>query len=254
MNFRFLGLTAAALLGSAALAQHTITYSRIVDLSHVISPDIPLWPGDPPVEMETVASFDSDGYHLRRFSIGEHSATHMNAPNSFHEGGVGIDAYMPESLVLPAVVIDVREQSAADADYQLSIDDILEWESLHGRIADGTLVIMFTGWQDKWSDPLAFFNEDADGGMHFPGFSPAATEFLLEERGVAGAGIDTHGVDPGQDDTYATNTSVLARQGIILENLTNLHGLPPTGTTVVIGVLRLQAGSGSPVSVLAFVP
>ena len=112
MNVRFLGLTAAALLGSAALAQHTISYSRIVDLSHVITPDIPLWPGDPPVEMETVASFDTDGYHLRRFSIGEHSATHMNAPNSFHEGGVGIDAYPPESLVVPAKPITGRPELA----------------------------------------------------------------------------------------------------------------------------------------------
>src|SRR5690625_3510115 len=229
---RSLGLT-AVLLAGGALAQNTITFSRVIDLSHVITEDIPLWPGDPPVEFETVAAFDPDGYHLRRFSIGEHSATHMNAPNSFHEGGVGIDAYPPESLVLPAVVIDVREQSAADADYQLSVDDVLEWEELHGRIAEGALVIMFTGWQDKWDDPAAFFNEDEDGGMHFPGFSPEVTELLLDERGIAGAGIDTHGVDPGQDDSYATNTSVVERQGIILENLTNLHELPPTGTTIV---------------------
>ncbi len=253
MNLRILGLTAAALVSSGALAQHTITYSKIVDLTHVISPDIPLWPGDPPVEMESVATFDTDGYHLRRFSIGEHSATHMNAPNSFHEDGVGIDAYTPESLVVKAVVIDVREQAAADADYQLAVADVLAWEELHGPVDRGSLVIMFTGWQDKWSDPVAFFGEDADGGMHFPGFSPAVTAFLLNDRAVAGVGIDTHGVDPGQDDTYATKTQVRARQGIVLENLTNLHELPATGTTIVIGMLRLQDGTGSPVSVLAFV-
>lgn len=245
----------ALLIGTThAQEQRTITFSRVVDLSHVITTDIPLWPGDPPVELEAVANFDPDGYYLRRFSMGEHSATHMNAPNSFHEDGVDIDAYDPESLVVPAVVIDVRQQAEANADYQVSIADITAWEAEHGPVPAGSVVLAYTGWQEKWGDPAAFFNEDAEGGMHFPGFAAKTTRFLLEERDVAGVGIDTHGVDPGLDEEYGTNTEVLARQGIILENLTNLDQLTATGTTLVIGILRLENGSGSPVSVLAFVP
>lgn len=237
-----------------AQTEHTLRFSRVVDLSHVITTDIPLWPGDPPVVLEPVAEFDTDGYYLRRFSIGEHSATHMNAPNSFHADGVGIDAYPPESLVVPAVVIDVREASAADPDHAVSIEDVTAWEEAHGRVPEGSVVIAYTGWQEKWDDPEAFFNEDADGGLHFPGFAGETTAFLLSERGVAGVGIDTHGVDPGQDESYATNTQVLAQRGIVLENLTNLDQLPATGTTLVIGILRLSEGSGSPAAVTALVP
>lgn len=236
------------------MGQSTITYSKVVDLSHVISVDIPLWPGDPPVELEPVANFEDDGYYLRRFSIGEHSATHMNAPNSFHDGSAGIDSYTPASLVVPAVVIDARAQAAADADYQLNVTDVLAWEAEHGLVPAGAVVIMWTGWQEKWSDPAAFFNEDGEGNMHFPGFAGEATLFLLNERDIAGVGVDTHGVDPGLDEEYATNTEVLARGGIVLENLTNLHELPPTGTTLVLGILRLKDGSGSPLAVTAFVP
>lgn len=65
--------------------QKTITYSGVLHLSHAIAPNIPQWPGDPPVEFETVASLEKDGYYLRRFSLGEHSTTHINAPNSFHK-------------------------------------------------------------------------------------------------------------------------------------------------------------------------
>lgn len=151
---------------------NTIAYSRIVDSSHLISPNLPLWPGGSQIEMETVASFDTDGNYLRRFSIGEHSANHMNAPNSFHEVGFGINGYPPGSLVVSAVVIDAREQSAAYVDYQLNVDGILEWESLHGSIADGTVVIMFTGRLDRWSDQEAFLNEDAHGGLQYPWFQP----------------------------------------------------------------------------------
>lgn len=257
-------LALSAVTGGAAMAQdaspapgaaeRTITFSRIIDLQHVIDADIPLWPGDPAVELTPVAQFDPDGYYLRKFTIGEHSATHMNAPNSFHEDGQGIDAYRPEQLVVPVVVIDAREQSAADHDYALTQADVEAWEAEHGQVPAGSVVVMFTGWQDRWSDPKAFFDQDADGGLHFPGFAGDTTAWLLAERGIAGVGIDTHGVDPGQDDSYATNTAVTGANGIVLENLANLDQLPPTGATIAIGILRLKDGSGSPASVLAFVP
>ena len=232
----------------------TINYTKIVDLSHVIDSNIPLWSSDPPVEFESVANLEKDGYYLRRFSIGEHSGTHINAPNSFHANGAGIDTYPAASLVVPAVVIDVQRQTAANADYALTKLDVLNWEQQYQRIPVGSVVLLYTGWQAKWQDGRAFFNQDAQGGWHFPGFDGDTTRFLLEERGIAGVGIDTHGVDPGQDETFATNKQVLEKQRIVLENLTNLDQLPPIGTTLAIGILRLKNGSGTPVSVLAFVP
>lgn len=234
--------------------KQAILFSKIVDLSHVIDENIPLWPGDPAVQFDVVADFATDGYFLRRFSIGEHSATHMNAPNSFHQGGAGIDQYPPASLVVPAVVVDVRTNAANDSDYALSEYDVLQWESQHGRIAAGSVVILYTGWQEKWNDPVAFIGSDSNGGLHFPGFSAAATHFLLQERHIAGVGTDTHGVDPGADTSFVTNTEVLKKKRIVLECLTNLDKLPPVGTTLVLGILRLKGGSGTPLAVTAFVP
>jgi kynurenine formamidase len=74
----------------------TISFNSIIHLSHIITSDIPLWTGDPAVEFEINAWRDRDGYYLRRFAIGEHSATHINAPKSFHTDGVGIDRYAAE--------------------------------------------------------------------------------------------------------------------------------------------------------------
>ncbi|WP_232224182.1 cyclase family protein [Mastigocladopsis repens] len=234
--------------------ERKISYSRVIHLSYVIDTDIPQWQGDPPVEFETVAELYKDGYYLRRFSMGEHSATHINAPNSFHLDGVGIEEYSAGSLVVPAVVIDIREQVVVNPDYALCVEDILAWEERYGEIPPSCVVLLYTCWQEKWLDNNAFFNQDTQGGMHFPGFGSDATRFLLEERQIAGLGIDTHGVDSGQDTTFVTNRLVLERQGIVLENLTNLDQLPPTGATLAIGVLRLRGGSGSPAGVMGFVP
>lgn len=223
---------------------------KVVSLSHPISPRIPLWPGDPPVAFEDIASLEQDGYFLRRFSMGEHSATHMNAPNSFFANGMGIEGYQPQDLVRPAVVIDVRARSTPD--YEISVQDIEDWERQHGLIEAGSVVLMYTGWQHLWNDPTAFFGQDAQGS-HFPGFGEAAIGFLLAQRQIAGVGIDTHGVDPGQSSTFATNRAVLAGNGIVLECLTNLDQLPAKGATLVIGVLALEGGSGSPASVMALI-
>ena len=232
----------------------SISYTRVVNLSQLIHPGIPQWPGDPPVEFKTVAQIGQDGHYLRRFSLGEHSGTHLNAPSGFHPNGASIDAYPVESLIAPAVIVDVRDKAAGSPDYLLSIEDVLEWERKSGQAASGCVLLLYTGWQDKWDNPREFFGPDTEGVLHFPGFGIAAVRFLLEERGIAGIGIDTHGVDGGRDNTFAVNRLALEQPRIVLENLTNLDQLPATGAVMVIGILRLKGGSGSPASVLALVP
>jgi kynurenine formamidase len=240
---------------SATAGERTISYSRVVDLTHVIDPSIPLWPGDPHVVFKTVATMSKDGYYLRSFTIGEHSATHMNAPNSFIADNTNaITSYPAQNRVAPAVVIDVREEAAANPDYQLTKQDVAAWEKKHGKIAAGSFVILFTGWQDRWSNPKSFINQDEKGNLHFPGFAGATTKWLLSDRQISGVGIDTHGVDPGLDTSYKTNTQIAKAHKIAIECMANLDQLPPTGATLVLGPLQLRDGSGSPMSLIAFVP
>ena len=247
--------SSSAQAAAAPGAAKSIGYSHVVDLSHVISPQIPLWPGDPKVVFKVVATMKKDGYYLRSFTIGEHSATHMNAPNSFVSGNTeAITSYTAEQRVVPTIVIDARAQCAANADYQLTQQDVLAWEAKNGKIAPGSFVVMFTGWQDKWNDPKAFIGQDAKGDLHFPGFAGATSKWLVTDRQIAGVGIDTHGVDPGSDTSYATNTEMANTHKIAIECMANLDQLPAKGATLVLAPLQLQNGSGSPMDIIAFVP
>ena len=223
---------------------------------------MPIWPGDPAVQFETNARLDQEGYVLRRFAMGEHTGTHLSAPSSFYTNGLSIDAYPPESLVEPAVVIDLRQKVLGRPDYVLSRGDLREWEGRHGLIPGGSVVLAHTGWGEKWDDPSEYLGEylarkarqQANPGLHFPGFGLDAARFLLEQRGITGLGIDTHGVDPGRDSSFAVSKLLLEQPRISLANLTGLEQVPPTGTTLVIGILRLRGGSGSPASVIALIP
>ena len=232
----------------------TITFSRVVDLSRTVHPRIPVWPGDPPVEFEEAGQFEKDGFFLRRFSMGEHTATHMNAPASFHSGGDTVDVYTAERLVASAVVIDVREETRADSDYALTIGAVKAWENIHGPIPAGSVVLLHTGWQEKWDAPCRYLGLDQRGHMSFPGFGVEAACYLLSERGAAGLGIDTHGLEPGASEGFPVNSLALEQPRLALENLVNLDRLPPTGAIIVVGIIRLEGGSGSPVSVIALAP
>lgn len=225
--------------------------NNIIHLSHIINNNIPQWQGDPPVKFTPAAQIETHGYFLRELTIGEHSATHINAPISFYKNGASIDQYPAESLLASAVVIDICVQATINPDYTLNISDILDWEQQHGKIPYECVVLLNTGWSKKWHDPSAFMCEDANGNMHFPGFGAEATKFLLNTRHITGVGIDTHGVDGGLDTTFTINRMVLEKPRIVLENLTNLDKLPVRGFKIVVAPLLLQKGSGSPVGVLA---
>jgi kynurenine formamidase len=137
--------TASASVSTDAGATN-VSFTRVVELSQEISPDMPLWPGDPEIVFTTVATMEKDGYYLRGFTIGEHSATHMNAPNSFVAGNdEDITSYPAEQRVVPAVVIDATEQCAADADYRLTLQDVEAWEATNGQVPAGAIVLMYTG-------------------------------------------------------------------------------------------------------------
>ena len=215
---------------------------------------MPQWPGDPPPEFENWANVAHDGYYLRRFSMSEHAGTHLTAPASFYPNGRTADEYPAEELVKPAVVIDARRQCRANPDYALTPDDVTAWESRHGPVPPDSIALLLTGWAECWNNPTRYLGTDANGGLHFPGFGPDAAALLVNQRGAAGLGIDTAGVEPGIDDRFTVSELVLSQPRIVLENLANLHQLPPYGAVMVIGLLRLAGGSGSPAAVMAFLP
>ena len=77
---------------------------------------------------------------------------------------------------------------------------------------------------------------------------------MLEGRNVAGLGTDSAGAEPGADTQFSVSRLALENRLIVLENLTNLDLLPATGALLIIGLLRLDGGSGGPAAVTALVP
>jgi kynurenine formamidase len=229
----------------------------LVSLSHVNDPaTTDVYPGDPPFELETVATIEKDGYYTRYVRQGEHTGTHWGAPGHFNEGEALADDLELGDLFLPAVRIDVRDRCARDADYQVTVGDIEAWESRHGRIPDESMVIIWTGWDAKWGTP-AYLNADTGGAIHQPGFALETAHWLAETGRIGhrgGTGTDTFSPDPGTDTTYAVSRVVYRHHRISLEVLANLAALPPAGAHILCGGHINRAGSGSPALIYGLLP
>ncbi|TQM78906.1 kynurenine formamidase [Saccharothrix saharensis] len=230
---------------------------RLVNLAHVNDPDrTNVYPGDPEFALTTVTTVPEHGFYLQYVRQGEHTGTHWGAPAHFNDDQPYADELDAEDLFLPAVKIDVRERAARDADYEVSVADLKRWEKRHGRIPDEAAVVLWTGWEERWGTP-AFFNFDADGAMHQPGFSLAAVQWLVDtgRLGRRGAlGTDTFSPESALDAEYRVSKLLYREHRISLEILANLAALPEQGAHVLVGGTVNRRGSGSPASVYAFVP
>jgi kynurenine formamidase len=239
---------------------------RVIDLTETLSPDFPTIVLPPelgqsaPVRIEPISRYDAagPGWYWNNLSFGEHTGTHFDAPAHWHTGrdlpGGTVDRLPPAHMIAPACVIDATAACEADPDHLLTPEEVAAWEAAHGHIPEGAWVLMRSGWSRRRG--AAYANLRADGA-HTPGPAPETIRWLVETRGILGFGTETIGTDAGQAQHLTPPWPAhhylhgAGRYG--LQCLTNLALLPARGALLVTAPLKVRAGSGSPLRVLALV-
>src|SRR5256885_1522974 len=225
--------------------------TRVLDLSYAINDKLVPWPGDARwFEAKVNATVEKNGYFTRSFWMLEHYGTHLDAPVHFPPGKASVDEIPAKRFFGPAVVLDAQGEAAKNADYQLPAARVEEWEQHHGRIPAGAIVLLRTGWAARWPDARRYRNQDAQGRMHFPGFSVEAVKLLIERK-VSGLGCDTLSADKGASEDFAVHHLALGAGLYHLENLADLSEVPEAGAFLIVAPIKLEGGSGGPVRVFA---
>ena len=224
--------------------------SRVVDLTHPMSPAFPTWDGVPGLALERRAEIAADGYGLHLWHLDEHTGTHLDAPRHYDAQGLDAASIPAEDLVLPLVVIDVRRRAAADPDHALDLADLAAHEAAHGPIPPGACVALLSGWGARIDGP-GFRNVDAAGVMHFPGFSLAAAEVLAQARGAVALAVDTLSLDPGASPDLPVHRFWLPSGRYGLECVANLDRVPARGATLVVGAPKIVGATGGPCRLVA---
>lgn len=193
----------------------------LIDLTRVMSPGMPVYPGDPTVRFEGFADYDADGFRVTELRLGTHVGTHVDAPAHFLPGGETVDQLPLDALIGAARVVALDEPDP--------------------NFAAGERVILRSGWSERWGG--------ADYFSAFPGLSgPLAAR--LAKAPVALLGLETPSLHPNAEEDARLHRLLLGRGIVIVENLVNVELLPERFHLTVLP-LPLRGLDGAPARAVA---
>ncbi|NAS32249.1 cyclase family protein [Flavobacteriaceae bacterium R38] len=239
------------------------TYKEaIVDLTHEFSDETIYWVNAKEFELDEVAKGQTDKgyfYSANNFATAEHGGTHIDAPIHFAEKGQAVDQIPLEKLIGSAIKIDVSTRALKDRDYLISVEDFQEWEEREGlEIPEGSIVLLETGYSRFYPDKIKYLGteergDDAIQYLHFPGLSPEAAEWLVNNRKINAIGIDTPSIDYGQSEYFKSHVILMTQDIPAFENLTNLDKIPVRDFQIIALPMKIKGGSGGPLRIVAIV-
>lgn len=218
--------------------------TRIIDLTHVLSPEIPSFDGDCCFSMNLACDYEDcagpDLFRVQNLELKAGSGTHMDAPAHCIRNGKTVDVLDLEDLITDCIVIHVD----ADEHYVAMPEVVHQFEERHGPIPVNAFVIFHTGWSKYWDDAKRYRND-----LNFPAVHEETAKLLLE-RNVSGIGIDTLSPDAGGTD-FPVHRVMLGAGKYLVENVANADLLPPTGSQVIIAPMKIKGGTEAPVRLAA---
>jgi len=243
------------------LTNSSFLSGKIIDLTYAFDSSTIYWPTEAGFVFEQATEgYTEKGYYYtaNAFCAAEHGGTHLDAPIHFAEGRQTVDAIPLRNLIAPGIVIDVRDMAAGNPDYQVSVDDLEQWETQYGQIPTGTIILLRTGFGQYWPDRMRYLGTDEQGAeavakLHFPGLHPDAARWLIENRSVKAIGLDTPSIDYGQSQLFETHQALFKENIPAFENVAQLDQLPPQGFLIIALPMKIGKGSGAPLRIIAIV-
>jgi len=204
----------------------------IYDVTVPITNTMPVWPGDPPVQLLSKSHESRDKTHVvtvTAITMASHTGTHIDAPFHMIQGGKRLNEFPLDILVGKARVL---ESSAVRSIGRAELEGV-NWDGVER-------VLLKTQNSAHWRDGK-FYEE-------FVYLEPDGAEFLVQ-RGVRLVGIDYLSIDKFQSPSHPTHFALLKKNILILEAL-NLKGVTPGEYTMYALPLNLQDADGAPARVI----
>jgi arylformamidase len=208
---------------------------RIVDLSHTVSPNMPVYPGTEQPIFITGCSIEEIGFLEKKITMYSHTGTHVDAPAHLIKGANTLDLLGIEHFHGPALMLNFEN------DKSINVSSLEPYEKEIEKI---DFLLIHTGWSKYWGTAKYFSD--------YPVLSLEAADWLSEFQ-LKGLGLDTISADISETDDYLIHKILLNKSIIIIENLINLLSLP--GSTFIFSCfpIKLEDADGSPVRAVAYI-
>jgi len=200
----------------------------IFDISLYIYPGLPVWPGDPQVQIERVAKIEEGANaNVSHIKMGLHTGTHVDSPVHFLPDGAGVESLSLHILTGKAYVLHIPGDV-----------NIISARHLEGKIPEGVeRLLLRTKNSTFWEQKDGIFHTD------FTGMDKSGAEVIVQ-RGIRLVGIDYLSIAPYKK-SRPTHEVLLKNNVIILEGL-NLTGIEEGFYTLYCLPLKIPGVDGAP--------
>ncbi len=203
--------------------------SRILDISVPVFPQMPVFPGDPGVQFESVLAMDrGDVANVACLHIGSQTGTHYDTPHHILNNGMTSEQIPMSACYGPAQVIEIP------ADIQ-SIDVPLLQQADLGACPR---LLLKTRNSSFWQSHPNTFRQD------YAALTPEAAAYVASFN-LQLIGIDYLSIEPFGSKTLQVHQTLMAHNILILEGL-NLAAIAPGFYTLVAFPVFYQGLDGAP--------
>ncbi len=210
---------------------------KVVDLTHLISEDMPVYPGTEGPKLEMANTYEKDGFRETLLTMYSHTGTHMDSPAHIVDGKITLDQFDAAQFVGDALVINCTDLKEGD---RITMDKINSVRDL----ADKAEFILFRmGWDLRWND-LAYFGD-------YPYITSEVAQYLIDTK-KKGVGLDVIGIDPIADENLTIHRQLFENAEIVvIENLKNLDKLGSELFLFAALPLKFDNADGAPIRAVA---
>ncbi len=215
--------------------------NKIIDLTHLLNEKITVYPDTVAPEFEILNTVEEHGFAEMRMSSVLHVGTHIDAPCHILANTKSLDEFPIDKFFGNAIVIPCQDKTEIGLEFL---------QSFENKISQVDFILFFTGWQYKWNTKEYFDN--------CPIPTEEAAKWLTKFK-LKGIGFDAFSVDKVVSAQIVTPENLpnhyilLAKDIILIENLTNLDRLPNGIFSFQCFPLNIEKADGSPVRAIAMI-
>ena len=208
---------------------------KIIDLTHYISEDMPVYPGTEAPKLKEANTYEKDGFKETLTIMYTHTGTHMDPPAHIFEGKTTLDKFPIEQFVGEAFVVDCTG---------LKLGEKIQMKHIDKDLADkAEFLLFYTGWDKYWGSDKYFYD--------YPCLDDDVIEYIMVHK-KKGVGLDTIGIDPISDENLSIHKRLFRdNEMVIIENLMNLDKIGQGLFTFVALPLKHVDADGSPIRAIA---
>jgi kynurenine formamidase len=210
---------------------------RIIDLSHIVSSDMPVYPGTEQPELIERSSLEEAGFLEKKITFSSHVGTHVDAPAHMLKDAQTLDSLEIDQFFGPALMVSFDGSASKKIDVSG-----LDFYSKELEKVD--FLIVHTGWSTHWGTEKYF--------VDYPVLTVEAATWLKQFH-LKGVGLDTISADTVDSGGNPIHKALLQENTIIIENLTNLSSLSVSLFNFSCFPIKFVNADGSPVRAVAYV-